>query len=130
MIEAGIDNLLRTNDAINALIAQRVYPLKLGENQTYPAMTYQFVGGSQERGLNTIGLQKRRLQIDCFAGDYPTAAALRQAVIDELNGYCGALSDGTFLKLMDLIQPLDFYDEVTTSFRCGIEFYLYFTFPN
>ena len=129
-IEDGLDNLLRTDAAINAIIQQRAFPDKLPEQVAYPALTYSILVGTGTRTLTDPGLQKWRIQVDCWGTTYADAKNLRAAVMKELNGYSGILSDGTFLQLMELIGPIFLpYDTAALTYRCPCEFYLYFNFP-
>lgn len=126
MIEEGIYSLLSTETSITALVVDRVYPVIMPTGSLYPCLTYSLVGGQSKQTLTTSGAQKRRLQIDCWAKDYLTAALIRETIADFLNGYRGTLSDGTYLQNVEYIQPLDFYSGGDELFRCGLEMYLYF----
>jgi hypothetical protein len=128
MIEAGIFSLLSMEPSITALVADRVYPVILPTDGTFPAITYQLVGGTSTPTLTTTGLQKVRLQIDCWAIDgYLTAATVRAAVTKFLANRVATLSDGTIATFI-LIQPLDFYSGGGEMFRCGLEMYCIFNF--
>lgn len=130
MLAAGLHALLAEEPTIAALVSDRIDPVRLPINQAMPAITFRIVGGSSEPTLETSGLQRVRLEIDCFGKSYLAAAKVRQAVRKFLNGYQGLLGDGTYLQNADLIQELDFDEEYAREFRCMAEFYLYFVFPS
>lgn len=130
MLEIGIYSLLAGESTISALVANRITPVRLPIGSPMPALTYRIIGGSGDPTLDTSGMQRRRLQIDAFADTHLQAAQLREAVVKFLNGFQGALSDGTVLQNADLIQPQDFDEQYSREFRCMVEFYLIFVFPN
>lgn len=130
-LPAGIFSLLTANAAVSALIASRVYPVLLPEDPTLPAICYKLIGGRSDATLSTSGMQRTRLEINCYGADYDGASALRTAVIKALEGYQGALSDGTFLQNADLVSPgTDFFEDEPRQYRCMVEFYLLYTFQN
>jgi hypothetical protein len=130
MIETGIFSLLSMEPTISALVADRVYPVILPTEASMPAVTYQIVGGSSQPTLTEPGVQRVRLQVDCWASDaYLTAAAVRAALTMFLANKGGVqLVDGTFLQGVQYISPLDFYASGDELFRCGAEFYLFYYF--
>lgn len=129
-LKAGIYSLLTANVGLSALIGARVYPIVLPEAPTLPAIRYQFAGGASEPTFETSGMQRLRVQFDCFGADPDSADATRSALINALNGYQGLLSDGTYLQNADLIQSVDFFENDARQYRCMVEFYLYFNFPD
>ena len=129
MIQAGIFSLLSQNTSISALIGSRIYPVLLPEDSTLPAMTYHVIGGASMPTLSTSGMQRMRMQFDCWGQTYDDAATLRSTLISALNGYQGTLSDGTNLQFAQLIGPgTDFFEDAPRQFRCMCEFYLFFNF--
>src|SRR5581483_12336771 len=124
MITQGIFNLLSQDAQISALIGQRIIPVLLPEACDLPAVTYQIVGGSSSPTFQTSGMQRLRMQFDCFGKNYSDATLTRDAIRKLLNGYQGLLSDGTFLQNADLIQSVDFFENEALIYRCMIEFYL------
>jgi Protein of unknown function (DUF3168) len=123
--------LLTSSDAVNTLCPGSVHPMQLPENPTLPAATYQVVGGSSRPTLDTSGMQKLRLQVDCVGKSYLDADKLRWALVNFLNGLSGTLIDGTVLQLAQFIQPIDFaYWDDSRQFRCAAEFYFYYNFTS
>jgi hypothetical protein len=126
MIETGLYALLSTEPSITALVGTRVYPLILPTDGTFPAITYQIVGGQSFPTLTTTGLQKIRLQVDCWATDaYLTAASVRVVVTKFLAGRSCQFADGTRASFQ-LIGPIDFYSSGDEAYRCGVEVYLHY----
>lgn len=127
-LKAGIFSLITGDANVGQLNGTRVYPILLPEAATLPAIRYQFAGGSSEPTFETSGMQKLRVQFDCFGLDPDSADVLRSTLIKALNGHVGALSDGTYLQNADLIQSVDYFENDARQYRCMVEFYLYFDF--
>lgn len=130
MIQIGIFSLLTGFPGVAALVGTRVIPVTLPEPPILPALTYQFAGGSSQPTFETSGMQKQRVQFDCWGQSYDDAASLRAALIAALNGYQGALSDGTYLQNAELLQSMDFFENEARQYRCMVEFYLWYDFPS
>lgn len=98
----------RINDAIKALVSNRVYPDVAPENTVRPFITYQQVGGSSANFVDvTVPTKKNsRFQINVWADTRIAAAALAIQVED-------ALRVVTALQTTVLSAPVATYDEVT-----------------
>jgi hypothetical protein len=130
VLQTGLFALLSGNAAIAAIAGSSIFPVTVPESTPMPALTYQIVGGNSMATLNTSGLQKLRMQFDCYGNDYLTAATLRETLRQALNGFVGQLADGTFLQNAELIQNIDFFENDARQFRCMAEFYLFFDFTS
>lgn len=93
-----------------------------------PAIRYQFVGGASRPTFDTSGMQRSRVQIDCYGATYDDANDLRSAVIAAMIQAAGTLSDGTELSASMPMNPgLDFYEQDSRQYVCMCEFYLLYT---
>lgn len=128
MIESDLFTLLTHDAAIAALVASRVYPVQLAEDAALPALSYQIVSAVGEPTMETSGLQRWRLQLDCWGDTYADASTLRQQVALLLDGYQGDLASGVRLQNAQAMQRIDFFDDMPRVYRCMIEFYLWFDF--
>lgn len=127
-LPGGIFSLLTADAGVAALVATRVFPVEVPEDVTLPALLYRFVGGTSSPTLMTSGMQKARVQFDCYGETYDDASALRNAVVAALNGYQGTLADGTLLQNAWALGPgTDFFEDDPRQFRCMVEFYLMYT---
>lgn len=120
MIESSLFGALSTAAAISSLVGTRVYPVVLPTDPTLPALVYLFVGGMGQPSFSTRGMQKARVEINCWGSSYSSAATLREAVIQTLAGY----SDGNFDSMY--IQSTDFFDHDLLQFRAMAEFYIFY----
>lgn len=92
--EAALVALLTVGspNPVSALVGTRVYPRKLPQNVTYPAIRYQRISTarSQFRDLSgRAGYARPRFQIDCWALSEAQCVALAQAVYQRLEGFGG-----------------------------------------
>jgi len=136
MIDQGIVSLLAADTGIAAILATggagSIFQTETPEDLAqYPCIGYQLVGGNSDSTLSTSGMQKARLQIDCWALTGDVAKNLAAAVIAALNCYQGQLSDGTRLLDAQLVHPgADVFGSGSRYFCRMLEFYLFFNFTS
>jgi hypothetical protein len=128
MIEAGLFNLLSGSSGIASFCDSRIYPVILPEDPQLPALTYQLISAQPSPTLTTSGMQRFRIQFDCWAETYADAVGLRAALTETLNGFQGTLNDGTALQDAQLEQVVDFFGDDDRFYRCMVEFILLFNF--
>jgi hypothetical protein len=119
MIETDIYSVLSSATPITTITGTNIYPVVLPINTTASALTYRIVGTKTDPTLDTSGLLKYRLQIDCWASDYNDAATLRAAVVSVLNGY---EDPATFAA--QLLNQADYFEQELLKYRCVVEFHL------
>jgi uncharacterized protein DUF3168 len=130
MLSTGLYALLAGEATIAAIVGDRIEPIELSINQTMPALTYKFIGGSSEPTLDSDGWQRQRVEFRSFGDTHFPADALREALRRFLNGFQGTLSDGTVLQNVQLIQSQDGFEQYSREFGLLSEYYFYFTFPD
>jgi hypothetical protein len=121
VIETDILAALEAQSTITALVGESIYPVLLPIDSPLPALTYQIVGSSSGQTLSTHGMQRIRLQIDCWATDYLTAITLRSAVAAAFDGY----QDSNFTAL--LLSKVDDFEPDALQYRAMLEFYIFTT---
>jgi hypothetical protein len=106
-----------TGDATaGALIGTRVYPVRAPQDAATPYVVWAMVSrvGDQALGGDVSSLVASRIQFGCYAGDYPAARALADAVRRSLASWNNPASavKNTFqdneldLSELDLNPPL------------------------
>lgn len=82
--------------AAGAIVSTRIYPDKLPQNVTYPALRYQRISTARAQyrvldrsSQNKATRQEPRMQVDCYAVTRSAANALAVAVRSDLDGYSG-----------------------------------------
>jgi hypothetical protein len=96
-IEEGLYTKLSTTVGITNLISTRVYPNKLPQTVTLPAMTYQRIDTPRVHSHDSsgsAGTAHPRFQFDCWAETYSGAKAISDALRAALNGYKGTITSG------------------------------------
>lgn len=80
--EADLVAHLAADSGIVAVIGDRIRPLKMKQGETKPCITYQRTSGIPTTDLDGLDgkLMQIRLQIDCWAASFDTAAALSELV--------------------------------------------------
>jgi hypothetical protein len=95
----SIGELLRAfvlaDATVSGLVVTRMYPLRLPQNVTMPALTYQRISGVRIGQLNGVAsAADPRYQIDAWAANVAGALALGKAVRQRLENYTGTWTDG------------------------------------
>lgn len=87
---------LATDGTVPGLVSARIYPHRLPQGATLPAVVYHRVGGADEAGLDGLhGICHQRLQIDCYAATRLVADQVATAVRDAIAGDSGRGTWGT-----------------------------------
>lgn len=109
-IESELVSRLEDDAGVGAVAGDRIYPTKLPQDPTYPALTYFKVSGPREYDLSgPTGWARARYQIDCWGDDYGDAHSLAAAVRASLSGFNGTLT--TLHATIKLDNERDDYDE-------------------
>ena len=97
-IGQAIHEQLAATAAITALVAGRIYQLKLPDNCPNPAIVFQLVADPQDQaqGLNvTTGPQEPSYQVACWADTLAGAQTLAAAVKTALQDFSGLMGGGS-----------------------------------
>jgi hypothetical protein len=119
MVETILYIALTSSETISAICAGRIYPLLLPTDPTLPALDYKFVGGSNTPTMDSMGVQRYRIEVNCWGSTYNDAISLRYAVVKALSGYT---SGNTSIQYL---MPQDFFADDLLQYRAVAEFYLY-----
>jgi hypothetical protein len=97
--EVAIATRLAADAAVAALVAARIYQLKLPQNPTLPAIRVQLISDALSYHLRgEEGIRRSRVQVDVYVADagdaYAAAEQLAEAVHAALSGARFTLSDG------------------------------------
>lgn len=85
MIEQDLRTYLLAQPSVTALIATRLYPIRLPQGVTLPAVTYQRITGSSEQAYDgPVNLGQGTIQFDCWADTYASALAVAEQVRQKL----------------------------------------------
>ncbi|MFC6644141.1 DUF3168 domain-containing protein [Granulicella cerasi] len=96
MLNSGLVSLLNSDEALTSLISGRIYPVLLPESPTYPATTYRTLSAIPTyQFAGSAGMVTTRIEFTAWATDYGTCKAIIEAIRNVLDGFTGALGDGT-----------------------------------
>ena len=89
-VESAIVALLTADVTLAALVGTRVYPLMAPGDADLPLLVYQEVAETPVRSLTRrLALTAWRVRFDAFAESYSSAKAVKNALLDVLDGYEG-----------------------------------------
>ena len=123
-IAALVKGALAENAGVSSIVSTRIYPLKLPQNPTYEAISYQRISNTGQDGTST--LRQSRWQINCWASTYGEAQALATAVKDALEEYV-AISETPGINMARVVNELDDWDEESDVYRVMIDVILHTT---
>jgi hypothetical protein len=77
----AVNGLLTASAGLAALVVTRIYPDVMPDSPTYPAVTYQKVGGGSEKGaVSDPGLKRATFQVSSWAKSRPLASQIADQV--------------------------------------------------
>jgi len=117
MIQKAIRKLLVNDPAVAAIVGTRVYPIHVDGALTPPYIKYLTV--SDARIYRTI--RPPRMQISCWADDYPTVRQLAEAVIAALDDYHGVI-DGVAIESIRYLNGPELYEAETRLYHIPCDF--------
>ena len=128
-MEAGLRQLVTASQAVSTLIGARMYPLILPDQAAFPAVTYQVVSSMEEQTLDgPTGIFTARVQVDAWSASYGETKAVAAAIRTLLDGFDGALPDGTVVANMWLADsPADSFSPEPRLFRTQQDFKLIYS---
>ena len=117
MIQKAIRQILVNDAAVSDLVGTRVYPIHVDGALTPPYIKYLTV--SDARIYQSI--RPPRMQISCWADDYPTVRQLAEAVIAALDGYRGVVAETTIEGIQYLNGP-ELYEAESKLYHIPCDF--------
>jgi hypothetical protein len=101
VMEGALIDLVKTDTAIDAVVAGRVYPARRPQGSAYPAIVVTRISGSPGYADDgEIGLQHARVQVDSMAMTYTAAKDLAQLVRTRLSAFDGVNAGIDFSYIM------------------------------
>lgn len=117
MIQKAIRKLLVNDPAVAAIVGTRVYPIHVDGALTPPYIKYLTV--SDARIYRTI--RPPRIQVSCWADDYPTVRQLAEVVIAALDDYHGVI-DGVAIESIRYLNGPELYEAETRLYHIPCDF--------
>ena len=109
--------LLLSDSDISAQVGTRVYPVKLPQNPTYPAITYQVISNQSEKLLEGPDrIRRARIQIDVWAATISSCQTITNFVRTLLDGQDNTQGDIRFRTAWTENEQ-DIYEESIEKYR-------------
>jgi hypothetical protein len=122
-IEKDIHYILKNDADVAALVNTRIYPMKLPQGWTLPAITYQRISGDRAaKYAGASGRARPRFQIDCWASDYDGVKDLADKVRKCLDGYKGDINTENNVGGIHLEGDRDIWEDNIDVFRVTMDF--------
>lgn len=124
-IESAFRTLLANDAAVAALVSARIYPRKLPQNPTLPALTYFRVSTLSEFSHDGPALEGPLFQVSVWSKSAEQAQQLALAVKRAANGFRGFVGGveigGTFLR-----NHFELYEDTTEIYHHPLDFRVWF----
>ena len=125
-IAADIVAFLLADSTLGGLIGTRLYPLKLPQDPTMPAITYQWISGARVHSTDgASGLSSPRIQFDCWALTYLEAEAVFEALRKRLDGFQGT-AGASRIQAAFFESERDLYDDEARLYRRSTDFFVWY----
>lgn len=124
-VGGDLRTFLLADATLSGLIGTRLYPLKMPQKPTYPAITYQWVTGQRVHSTDgASGLAGPRVQFDCWAETYLAMESVFEALRLRLDGYQGAAGttkvQGAFFD-----NERDLYEDKVEIYRRSVDYFIW-----
>lgn len=125
-IASDIRTFLLADATLGGLVGTRVYPVKLPQDPTVPAMTYQWISGERHHAASgAVGLASPRIQFDCWAKTYLEAESMLEALRKRLDGFSGTAGaskiQGAFFE-----TERDSYEDASRLYGRSADFFVWY----
>ncbi|GLQ31663.1 DUF3168 domain-containing protein [Litoribrevibacter albus] len=126
MIETAIYTLLTESAGLTALVNDRIQHHVLGNDATYPALTYFVPADTPDQPITGASYTNRALiQVDVWSEDSLEAGLVAAEVISALRNYKGTKS-GVRVLLIRFEEQSSDYEQTTQHYRRTIELTAYY----
>lgn len=114
-IETDLVTQLKANTDLTNLVGTRIYPLKAPQNVVNPYVIYRVISDVSNQCLGGVTFENdARFQIDCWSTKYSEVKAIKEAVLNAIEGFKSSYG----------INVMDDYEDETLLYRQLIDFKL------
>jgi hypothetical protein len=125
-IASDLRTYLLADATLTTLVGTRMYPLKLPQAPTMPAIIYTWISGARVHSTDgPSGLSNPRVQFDCWAQTYLEAEALLEALRKRLDGFQGT-AGSSWIQAVFFETERDGYDDDTELYRRSADFFVWY----
>lgn len=122
MIGKVIYNKLSNAAAVTAIVSTRIYPLRISQIKTFPAIAYmQLTTVPSDTKDAVSGLDKIEVDIDCFSKSYSQVNTLADAVRTAIDQVSGTI-EGVSVSNAKFVREFDGYSDEGELFQKTLQF--------
>ena len=128
LIEEALYTYLKGYEGLSALTGDRIYPLLMPQNSTYPGIVYQKISGFHQKShQGSSGLARTRIQFTCWAKTYAESKNVAEQLRLALEGYRGMMGgeSGVNVHAGLLQNDLDHYEPEADAFNVVVDFFFW-----
>lgn len=123
MLEQGINALLQSATSITSIVGTGgIYPVLVPEGSSYPCLSYQVVTGASDFSLDGTFETEKTIQFDAWGKAYADTKSIQNALHQLLDGFSGALADGTLVNGAFRGLELDDFESDARVYRALTEY--------
>jgi len=123
--EEAVRTILTDDANVAAQISTRMYPARLPQGVTLPAIVYQRVSAMRLNDLSgPSGFARPRVQLDLWASTYSGVKTLARVVRQALDGYSGVV-DGFGVADAIIDSELDLYEPGVDDYRVVQDYFVW-----
>ena len=123
--EEAVRTILADDASVADLVSARIYPGRLPQGVTLPAIVYQRISAVRLNDLSgPSGFARPRVQLDLWASTYSGVKALARVVRQALDGYSGEV-DGFGVADAILDEELDLYEPGVDDYRVVQDYFIW-----
>jgi hypothetical protein len=125
-LEQALRTRLAAYTNLTTLVGTRIYPLRLAQSPTLPAVTYQRISTVPVQALSAAAsaMIRTRMQVTAWATTYAGAQSVAAQIRACLDGFAGMLGGTggvnctvTWLNQVDLIDPEENWFYIACDFE-------------
>ncbi len=119
IFETALYNYLSGHTGLKTLVDNRIYPLKLPQNPTYPAVVYQDISTTEITAMGTNpGMYTCRYQFKCFGSTKADSKAAAQQIRLAFRNYWGTMggAGGVTVDYAEMADEHSEYFDETKSY--------------
>ena len=121
-IETDFRTHLIADSPVTALVVARIYPVKLPQKPTYPAISYEVISDIPYRRLAGDDSRERiRIRVDCWAATYVGAVDLARKVRTAVADFSGLMGT-TPVSSAKFESWTDIFEDVPEVYRRVVDF--------
>lgn len=117
LLDGGLRTFLLGDSAVKALVGDRIHRLRLPEPAKYPAAVINLISTVPDHDFDgDAGLDRHRIQIDCYADTLDAAAGLGRTLRARLDSFTG-MAGSSPVPCAHLLTVQELYDQEVKKYR-------------